>query len=68
MALVISGLFMLAFVTNVVLGALTARAPVGDVGEMLLLLGASVAFVAAIATREAAAKADDKNTGPHQGG
>jgi hypothetical protein len=59
MALVISGLFMLAFVANVVLGAYTAQALFGDVGEMLLLLGASVAFVAAILTREAAEKKDD---------
>jgi hypothetical protein len=58
MALVISGLFMLAFVTNVVLGAFTAQAPVGDVGEMLLLLGSSVAFVAAILIREAAEQKD----------
>lgn len=53
MALVISGLFMLAFVSNVALGAFTAKAPVGDVGEMLLLVGACVAFVAAILVREA---------------
>lgn len=59
MALVVSGLFMLAFVSNVVLGAFTAQAPVGDVGEMLLLLGASVAFVAAILTREAAKNHED---------
>ncbi|MGS4946103.1 hypothetical protein ACVDG3_11540 [Meridianimarinicoccus sp. RP-17] len=59
MALIISGLFMLAFVANVVLGAFTPQAPVGDVGEMLLLLGASVAFVAAILMREAAENKDD---------
>jgi len=68
MALVISGLFMLAFVSNVVLGAFTGQAPFGDVGEMLLLLGASVAFVAAILSREAAERKDKTYTGPNQGG
>jgi len=59
MALAISGLLVVAFTANVLLGAVTGQAPAGDVGEMLLLLAASVAFVVAILAREAAERKDD---------
>ena len=53
MALAISGAIFAIFVANVLMGAL-ARAPfLGDVGEMLTLFAASVAFVVAILMREA---------------
>lgn len=55
MFLIIAALFALAFVANVVMGATGGSSFVGDVGEMLLLLAASVNFVVAILKREAAA-------------
>ena len=49
----------LIFVANVVLGATGNSQYMGDVGEMLTLFAASIAFVAAILRREAAAKTTD---------
>lgn len=43
------------FVANLVLGSVSNAAFLGNVGEMLVLLGASVAFVVGILAREAAA-------------
>lgn len=44
------------FTVNVVMGSLSGAAFLTDVGEMLLLLAASIAFVAAILQREDAAR------------
>ncbi|MDU8945463.1 hypothetical protein [Ovoidimarina sediminis] len=49
------GLFSV-FLANVVLGAFGGTQFMGDVGEMLVLFGASLAFVVVILQREAAAK------------
>ena len=49
-----------AFVANVAHGAATARPVLGDVGEMLVLLAASIAFTIAVLRREAAARAAPK--------
>lgn len=46
------------FALNVALGSFGGTPFLGDVGEMLLLFAASVAFVAAVLKREAAAKND----------
>jgi hypothetical protein len=45
-----------AFFANVVIGSAGGKPFLGDVGEMLMLFAASVAFVAAILRREAARK------------
>ena len=49
------------FLVNVVLGAFGGANFFGDVGEMLVLFAASVAFVAAILRREAAQKKKTDN-------
>lgn len=46
------------FAVDVVIGSLGGSAFLGDVGEMLTLFAASLAFVAAILRREAQAKKD----------
>lgn len=53
MALTVSTVLFAIFVLNVVLGATTNAPFMGDVSEMLVLFGASIAFVAAILRREA---------------
>lgn len=58
MALVLAALLFAVFAANVVMGSLGGSAFLGDVGEMLTLLAASVAFVAAILRREANEKND----------
>ncbi len=58
MALMVAGILFLVFVLNVVLGSISNAAFLGNVGEMLVLLGTAVAFVVAILTREAAARRD----------
>ena len=44
------------FAVNVAMGAISNAAFLSDVGEMLLLFAASIAFVAAILQREDAAR------------
>lgn len=56
MALIAASLLFGVFVINVIMGSATGAGFLGDVGEMLLLFAASIAFVAAILKREAAAK------------
>ncbi len=54
MFLIAAALLFSVFALNVVIGS-AGRAPfLGDIGEMLFLLAASVAFVAAILRKEAA--------------
>ena len=53
MALVLAILSFVAFTANVALGASGVGAPLGDVGEMLVLLTASTFFVVAILKKEA---------------
>lgn len=55
MSLIIAAVFLIAFVVNVVIGSITGTPFVGVVGEMCLLLVASVAFVFFILKREAEA-------------
>lgn len=52
MALALAILSFAAFAANVVLGASGMGAPLGDVGEMLVLLTASAFFVVAILKKE----------------
>ena len=54
--LIAAAVFLSGFVANVVIGASSGSPPLGVVWELLLLLGASVAFTAAILRREAAAR------------
>ncbi len=56
MAFIGALILLVVFVVNVVLGAYSNSAFVGDVGEMLLLLSAAILFVAAILKKEADAK------------
>lgn len=53
MALIVAGILVAAFVANVALGSVSGEPPLSNVAELLLLLAASVAFVAAILRREA---------------
>ncbi len=53
--LIVALVFFAVFVANVVLGSTSNSAFLGNVGEMLVLLGASVAFVVGILAKEAAA-------------
>ena len=57
----IASILLIVFVTNVVLGSFGFGGFLNEVGEMLTLLAASIAFVAAILKREAAAKAEEEN-------
>lgn len=56
MALLLACVLFLAFLANVLLGAMSGNAVLNDVGEMLVLFAASVAFVAAILQRETQTK------------
>ena len=56
MALIGSVILLAVFVLNVALGATSNSAFLGDIGEMLLLLSASILFVIAILKKEADAK------------
>lgn len=51
-ALTGAGVLLALFVANIALGAAKAGVFLGDVGEMLVLFGASVLFVAAILRME----------------
>ena len=52
---VAAGLFAV-FSVNVLLGAISGSAFLNDIGEMLVLFAASIAFVVGILAREKAAK------------
>ena len=56
MAFGIAAVLLVAFTGNVVIGAVTGTPIVGNVSEMIMLFSASIAFVAGILMREAAAK------------
>ena len=58
MALILAAALFAGFIANVVMGASSGASFLGDVGEMLVLFAASVAFVAAILKREADARKD----------
>lgn len=58
MAFLAAAILLAAFTGNVIIGATSNSAPLGDVGEMLLLLAASVLFVIAILKKEADATAE----------
>lgn len=53
MFLIVAGILFAVFVANIVLGASGGAQFLGDVGEMLVLFAASIAFTAAILRREA---------------
>ena len=59
MFLIMATLLFAAFALNVAMGSFGVSPVLGDVGEMLLLFAASLAFVAAVLKREAAAKEDN---------
>ncbi|MEO1705949.1 MAG: hypothetical protein AAFR53_05885 [Pseudomonadota bacterium] len=56
MAYAIATLLLLAFIANVVMGAIGQSAPVGIVTEMLILFGAAIAFSVGILRSEARQK------------
>jgi len=53
MALIVAGLLVIAFVANVAIGSVAGNPIVGNVPEMLMLLGASICFVITILKKEA---------------
>lgn len=56
MALILASILFVIFAANVVIGATTGARFLDDLGEMLVLFAASIAFVAAILRREANTK------------
>lgn len=58
MAFFAAAILLAAFTGNVVLGASSNSAILGNVGEMLLLLSASILFVIGILKKEADAKVE----------
>lgn len=56
MSLILAGVLFAAYLANVVTGSVSGTALLGDVGEMLLLFAASVAFVFGILKCEDTAK------------
>ena len=56
MMLAVAAVLFAAFVADVVMGALADTSFLTDVQEMLMLFAASIAFVAAILTREKKSK------------
>jgi hypothetical protein len=61
MALAIAALLVTVFCLNVAMGAMAGASCLGDVSEMLVLLVASIAFVAAIIRAEMKSRQDDKS-------
>lgn len=61
MAYIIAALLLLAFTANVVIGAVSAAPLVGNVAEMIILFGASIAFCVGILRAEAREKAARKS-------
>jgi len=61
MALIIAALLVVAFVANVAIGSIAGDPILGNVSEMLLLLGASCLFVFTVLKKEAEAKENSKN-------
>lgn len=64
MSLAVSSLLAAVFMLNIALGASGSGTFLSDVQEMLVLLAASIAFVAAILRREAQAR--DQTDQTHQ--
>ncbi len=58
MAFIVAFILLVAFTSNVVIGAIGDGPLVGNVAEMMILLGASVAFVVGILQREERDKKD----------
>ncbi len=56
MYLVAAAVLFAIFLVNVALGAFSGSPFLGDVGEMLMLFAASIAFVVAVLRREEASK------------
>jgi hypothetical protein len=56
MAFIIALMLFLAFTVNVAIGAISDGPIVGNVGELLMLLAASVSFVVGILQEETKAK------------
>ncbi len=56
MFLITAGILFAVFLLNVVIGSAGGNPFLSDVGEMLILFAASLAFVAAILKREAVKK------------
>ena len=61
MAFLAAFILLLAFTANVAFGAVNGNPILGSVAEMLLLLGASCAFVVGILKREAQSKRDHRS-------
>lgn len=61
MALLVAAVLLAAFVANVTIGAVSGTPVIGNVSEMLILFGASIAFVAGILKREAEVKNQSSN-------
>lgn len=62
MPYLIATTFLVAFVLNVTIGAIWKSPVVGNVGEMLMLFGAAIAFSIGILRSEARQKSGKKTT------
>jgi len=61
MTLILAALLLIVFIANVAYGSVSGAPILGNVAEMVLLFAASIAFVAAVLKREAAAKQINQN-------
>ncbi|MBT8454527.1 MAG: hypothetical protein HKO95_05715 [Rhodobacteraceae bacterium] len=61
MGLIIAAVLLAAFTANVAIGSIAGDPYIGNVGEMLMLFAASIAFSADILKREAAVKKQSNN-------
>ncbi|MEM8740874.1 MAG: hypothetical protein AAGE13_05185 [Pseudomonadota bacterium] len=62
MALIAAATLFVVFLANILIGATGGAAFLNDVGEMLVLLGATLCFVVLILQREAVAKPTAQQT------
>jgi VIT1/CCC1 family predicted Fe2+/Mn2+ transporter len=58
----IAAALLVVFVVNVTLGAITKSPPVSNVGEMLILFGAAIAFSVGILRSEAKDASEENST------
>ncbi len=61
MFLLSAAVLFAVFALNVAMGAFAGNPFLGDVGEMLVLFAASIAFVVAVLKREAARKSNENS-------
>ena len=62
LALLAAGVLFVAFFSNVAMGAVSGKPPLGDIQEMVTLLGSSILFAVAVLTLESEARKSSEST------